>query len=297
MQINHKKAWYNILGIILLYIFLYALYATVVMASPMFILRSGYVTIGIFYKYILIYVIFSLAISMLPKKYKTKVHISLLLAPIIFLTSLACFVNFQELYPLVFPVVTILFILPLVAFLVQPQKKTWVHITNLALITAYSFFVYPQAVVERNLQSFDIAKQNLPQMSFLTVDGKSITLPTETTGILDFMFINCRPCIAKLPALITLVQEKIAVYVIVNGNIDSFDYFVKFYNSVKDTSTGIQFLYDVDGKVSKSLAIKAYPTEFILQHGHIIYKDLGFADDAIPQYLQRRKEILVHKTR
>jgi len=295
MQINHKKTWYNIIGIILLYIFLYALYATVVIASPMFILRSGYVTIGIFYKYILIYVIFSLSINLLPKKYKTKLHISLLLAPILFLTCLACYVNFQELYPLVFPTVTILFILSLVAFLIKPQKKRWIHITNLTLIIAYSFFVYPKTVVERQLQKFNIAQENLPKMSFLTAEGNSTTLPTETTGILDFMFINCFPCIAKLPALTTLAQDKIAVYVIVNGNIDSFESFKKFYNTIKVKYAGLHFLYDEDGRVSKRLAIKAYPTEFILMKGNIVYKDLGFADDAIPQYLKRRKEILSNK--
>ncbi|WP_312188837.1 hypothetical protein [Sphingobacterium sp.] len=218
-----------------------------------------------------------------------------LLAPILIFTIYGLWINVKDLFPFIFPTITLLFTLCILEYLFTGTKRRVLFSFNIILILFFSFVIYPSLTAKKNIEHLSIPFEDIKSFNMLTPDGVSISLSNDKMILLDFMFLECKPCILKLNYLQTLKDLPISINIIVDGQIDKFEDFKKYYYENKEMLSGFTFLYDIEGRLSRKMKINTYPTELIIKNKNIILKDVGLPSDAKTNYFDIRKKILTDK--
>lgn len=270
-------------------IIIYIIYFCLSFIVPTFFLRSGFFEIHIVLKYLLIYIAYYSLIYFYFKVFKRSFKSFIwCILPIVVNTGLGFYVNFKDLFPIVFPASGIIFMF---AFLqIFTARKCFLNFLNLSIIVLFSFFVYPKIVNRMGLYVENTNIKDYNFYSFLSHDSVEVNLEFHENYLLDFMFINCRPCVDKLEYLNKLAIDK-KVFVIVNGDIDSYNSFKMFYNKNHDILSNLYFYYDPKGKFTQQFNIKIYPTELIIRNKSIIIRSEGFMQTSISEYINSRKKL------
>lgn len=289
METSTRKNNIQIMGKILCYI-IHFFYVIII---PMFILRSGYIDIDIRYKYILIYSLFLLDLYLTNLILPIKRNSFIIILPILFLTTVGLYVNFEDLVPYVFPVTTILFLLAIIIYFIPRKKIMTMIIASATAIAIYSFGVYPKLISQKELIKTNISLRNFKLYHFLSTGKDSINIRVDKPILIDFMFTTCKPCIEKLNYLQAVKHLDASIYVIVNGSIDSFASFQKFYNTYNKDLQGINFVFDPNGRFTKQFNIESYPTEVLIRNKKLIAREKGVPEGALKEYVQIRKQLLI----
>ncbi|RAJ76820.1 thiol-disulfide isomerase/thioredoxin [Chitinophaga dinghuensis] len=132
-----------------------------------------------------------------------------------------------------------------------------------------------------NLEKSDISTL-MYQAEFLNIDSLPVSIPKsylkDKNLLIDFWYIKCSPCLRKMVPL-AAVKMRIGktgtgeVILINDGSIDSFSTFKK---AVSGLPKNLQYLYDVNGKLTKSVNVTGYPYEIVLHRGEVVRKLVGF---------------------
>lgn len=276
----------------ILLFFLYLLYSSIIVSIPMLILRSGYFEIGMRFRYIFIYFVFFILLFLVNKIVSVRRSFWYLLAPILIFTIYGLWINAKDLFPFIFPAITLLFTLCILEYLFTGTKRRILFSFNIILILFFSFVIYPSLTAKKNIEYLSLPFEDIKSFNMLTPDGASISLYNDKMILMDFMFLECKPCILKLNYLQTLKNLPISINIIVDGQIDKFEDFKKYYYENKEMLSGFTFLYDIEGRLSRKMKINTYPTELIIKNKNIILKDVGVPSDAKTDYFDIRKKIL-----
>ncbi len=276
----------------ILLFFLYLLYSSIIVSIPMLILRSGYFEIGMRFRYIFIYFVFIILLFLVNRIVSVRRSFWYLLAPILIFTIYGLWINAKDLFPFIFPAITLLFTLCILEYLFTGTKRRILFSFNIILILFFSFVIYPSLTAKKNIEYLSLPFEDIKSFNMLTPDGGSISLSNDKMILLDFMFLECKPCILKLNYLQTLKNLPISINIIVDGQIDKFEDFKKYYYENKEMLSGFTFLYDIEGRLSRKMKINTYPTELIIKNKNIILKDVGVPSDAKTDYFDIRKKIL-----
>ena len=276
----------------ILLFFLYLLYSSIIVSIPMLILRSGYFEIGMRFRYIFIYFVFIILLFLVNRIVSVRRSFWYLLAPILIFTIYGLWINAKDLFPFIFPAITLLFTLCILEYLFTGTKRRILFSFNIILILFFSFVIYPSLTAKKNIEYLSLPFEDIKSFNMLTPDGGSISLSNDKMILLDFMFLECKPCILKLNYLQTLKNLPISINIIVDGQIDKFEDFKKYYYENKEMLSGFTLLYDIEGRLSRKMKINTYPTELIIKNKNIILKDVGVPSDAKTDYFDIRKKIL-----
>jgi len=110
----------------------------------------------------------------------------------------------------------------------------------------------------------------LPQLEFQTMDGKKITLQSLAgkVAVLNFWFVECKPCIAEMPALNELVQEykqnpKVIFLALARDDTEQVKKFLE------KTSFAYQVVPGANS-YDEQLGVYAYPTQLVVSADGII---------------------------
>jgi len=167
-------------------------------------------------------------------------------------------------------------------------KKTLSNIYSILIIIVYGAFLHPKIMIAKNLTKINVDLKNYTFYPLLKSDSTEFIINKKDNSIIDFMFIDCAPCIEKLPYLQEVSKNR-PVHVIVNGSIDKFEYFKEFYNKEYNGKYEPNLVYDVEGRFTKQFNIKSYPTELIINDGKIVGKEIGVPTYGKESYLNLRK--------
>ena len=162
---------------------------------------------------------------------------------------------------------------------------------NFILIISFEKLLYPIIITDENLIKANTPLDQYVFSPLLKNDSTFFNIDKTDKAVIDFMFINCRPCIEKLDHLHELGKYK-KVYIIVNWKIDSYNDYVKFYTNDKNKLKNTIFLYDTSGIFTEQFGVNLYPSEVILKDNSIIARDEGFPKYAKKEYISIRKELL-----
>ena len=259
----------------------------------MLILRSGYVKIGMRFRYIILYLVFFILLFLVDKIVSVRKNIWYLLSPIFIFTTYGLCVNASDLFPLIFPAITLIFTFCILEYLFTDTKRRILFSFNIVFILFFSCVIYPSFSARKNIEYVSIPFEDFQTFNMLTPTGASISISSDKMILLDFMFLECKPCILKLSYLQTLKDLPISINIIVDGQIDRFEDFKKFYYENQETLAGFTFFYDIEGRLSKTLKIKTYPTELLIKNKNILLRDVGVPSDAKADYFNIRKKILI----
>lgn len=273
----------------------------------MFLLRGGVIPrLEISYYCVYIYHFFLSIFLFNILKNKVGKNIFAILAiflPTTLLTIYGLIVNAEDLYPVIFPTVSIIILYSVVASFFT-HKKLMVGIlistVGILLIFLWNSFFLEKIIFEReNHYSYDGKKFPLVDKYVQDSHGSNKLLSTLVLNkktLLEFMYFNCLPCREKIPVLNKLknqLNERLNILIIVNGAIDDYnDYqnLLKFYSK----SSSLNFYFDPDGNLTKSLKIKAFPTEYIIDEKQFIkLVSVGFSADTKNIYINERKKFIL----
>ena len=181
--------------------------------------------------------------------------------------------------------VNIIYILALLSLIFKKYFKIVTSI-GILLTLVSGYWLFPILNINNNVK-IESSDLNLEKNNFvLNHDSVEVEILNDSV-VLDFMFINCKPCITKLPYLDKLA-EKLKVYVIVDGNIDSFHNYKDFNSKISKKYSNIKFFYDLNGRISTKLEIKSYPHEIMIRNNKIILSEEGFTSSSINLYVKNR---------
>jgi len=271
-----------------------------------FICRGGYSSyISVSYFIVLyvatIYTYFYFKLKIALSKY---LQLLLLNIPLIFVTFYSLHAN-RDLYPIAFPAITIVVFIGIIsAFIfIYKSKKTAIFLLafgTIGICIWNSIFLVPIISKQLNRYTESSIRLKFENLFLKNQDGESIKVETligNKPSLLDFMFFDCKPCKKKLPFLNTLageLKEKSNILVIVNGNIDSFEYYKKLCENYAFLENLI-FYYDDKGLFTTRLKVDAYPKEFIIdKQAYIKFTSSGFDPILENSYVNERKKI-IHK--
>jgi|GEM_PF-4458088 len=86
---------------------------------------------------------------------------------------------------------------------------------NFVLIISFEKLLYPIIITDENLIKANTPLDQYVFSPLLKNDSTFFNIDKTDKAVIDFMFINCRPCIEKLDHLHELGKYK-KVYIIVN---------------------------------------------------------------------------------
>jgi hypothetical protein len=122
----------------------------------------------------------------------------------------------------------------------------------------------------------------LQSSGFLDINGAPIIIPQDylknKTVLIDFWYSACSPCLTKMKSLSKL-NDRIEYFpnseilLINDGRIDKFEVFKA---TASRLPKNLKYLYDVNGKFSKSLEVSNYPYELVLRDNSILRSLVGF---------------------
>lgn len=228
------------------------------------------------------------------KKNKWKTYAIIILPAI--LIDATVLVGGQTLIPLRFPFATLFSVSgALLGLLIKERKRMPVII---AAVTTAVFFLCSHFVFIPRITMQMLKRNTLRQsvkdtssffeMTLLDKEGKTLLLK-DTLGrlsLIDFYFVGCPPCEAKIPSMEKVAQEfageNYRTILICNGEASSFSDFQKHLSRKQHKS--FIFLYDPHAAMEKKMGINSFPHEFILHQDKIIAQLKGFNDDAAAQY-------------
>jgi thiol-disulfide isomerase/thioredoxin len=228
------------------------------------------------------------------KKNKWETYAIIILPAI--LIDATVLVGGQTLIPLRFPFATLFSVSgALLGLLITERKRMPVIIMAVAAAVFFlcSHFVFIPRITMQMLKRNTLRQSvkdisSFFEMTLVDKEGKKLLLK-DTLGrlsLIDFYFVGCPPCEAKIPSMEKIAEEFAAdnyrTILICNGEASSFSDFQK-HLSRKQSKLFI-FLYDPQAAMEKKMGINSFPHEFILHQGKIIAQLKGFNDEAAAQY-------------
>ncbi len=290
-MINYKP----ILSSILLYSFGYFL---IILSNATFVLQSAILSI------LIISTLYSL-IGFLWGKKDRYIFIPLALHFLIvfILTSKS-----DETISSMFLKIGILFLTPILCFWIakflKEKKNSYLYLILFLLIVNI-----PTALICSN-QSFEKSKYQITtnnniDSTYILVENNFINFKDSTfsrlaltnkTVVLDFWFVNCKPCRELMPYFVSLSESykqdtNIVFLSINNGEIDKYAKANKFLEDQNVDKS--HFGYDRNGNISKFFQVNKYPELIIInKNGKISYSRGGFNSDEIFVFSKKMHEII-----
>lgn len=217
----------------------------------------------------------------------------------IFFDAYGLFYN-RDLFPVIVPISTIIKIIGFyLGYNVLKRTKVF-YIVLIGSIPAllYVGLVYiPTIEYEEQNNDFKPLLKQVNYSILKTQNGDTIDQRSfrGKVVLLDFYFMNCKPCREKFPALEKLKSafnnrndvEIIGVYCDVDHSIEELPAFLEMHKITMKT------YIDKDLSLCKELGIKSYPVEFILnKNGEIVSTYWGFLMSASDKYIEERIELI-----
>jgi cytochrome oxidase Cu insertion factor (SCO1/SenC/PrrC family) len=206
----------------------------------------------------------------------------------------------QHLFPIITPISTLskVFGFYLGFNILKRTKAFYIVLITLIPVLLYISLIYiPQIEYNEQKNEFDPKLKQVNFSSLRTQNGDTIN-SCNLKGkvvLLDFFFINCRPCLQKFPTLEKLKSafknrddvEIIGVYCDVDHSMEKLPAFLE-KNKITMTT-----LYDKDLESCKKLGINSYPVEIILNRkGEIVSTYWGFSLTSSEKYLDERIKLI-----
>lgn len=273
---------------------IYALHNYLVMSRISDIRIGGLFSFGIYF-------LSGLVLSLIKKRSETLTNliVSLFILEAIFWDSTAGYVNHLN-FPVIFPVNTLV---KIIGFYLgfNVLKRTWIFYIGLLIsipILLYINMIFiPNTEYKKQADIF-IPKQKHVNYSLLqTQSGDTIdrSFFKGKVVLLDFYFMNCRPCREKFPTLEKLKStfsnrndvEIIGVYCDVDQTLDKLPTFLEHYKITLPT------YIDKDLELRKELGITSMPVDIVLnKKGEIVSTYWGFQMGASDKYFDERVKLI-----
>lgn len=129
--------------------------------------------------------------------------------------------------------------------------------------------------LERERKIFIGAK--FPKIAVVNMKGEknnSLTFVKKFT-LIDFWYSNCMPCIAQFEDLKKINEKYSSQFEVVGISTDKLTRRQDWLNAIKTNGLTWKQYWDLDGKEATSLAINAFPTNFLVNsEGKIIKKNI-----------------------
>jgi len=256
--------------------------------------RMNFISFGIYF-------LSGIVLSLIKNKSKTlsNLIVYLFLIEAIFWDLFGAYVN-HLLIPVIFPVNTLIKIIGFyLGFKVLERTKAF----YIGLLISIPILLYLNMVfipkIEYNDQA-DIFVPELKQVNYSllrTQSGNTIE-QSQFNGkvvLLDFYFMNCRPCREKFPTLEKLKSafsnrndvEIIGVYCDVDHSMNELPAFLAKYKVT------IKTYIDKDLKLRKELGITSMPVDIVLnKKGEIVSTYWGFQMGASDKYFDERVKLI-----
>jgi peroxiredoxin len=151
---------------------------------------------------------------------------------------------------------------------------------------------YPAKILStRLIESGKLAVgKPFPHMNLLDRHGKAtkgLSFNKNKYTLVDFWYTNCSPCRAQFPSFKeTYKKYHPNGFELIGISTDTERYSTELPKVIKELDLNWMHFWDLEGKETKLLSIKAFPTNFLLnQQGTIIEKNISPAELAI--FLQK----------
>jgi len=247
--------------------------------------RSG--VVSHLYMYPILYVGYYAALFGMNKKYEVRKHLVLYSIPICLLSGIGLYINFQDLFPQIFPMITFVFAISLFSVLYNSKLLLGLIFFLLVLI---NLTLYPTYIAGKYITS--INKPFLyADYEFLNTQGRPVRIEDKFI-LMDFMFLECKPCWQKIAYMKDANFKNLKIYIIINGKINSKDQFYSFFKDKNDFS----YLYDRSGELSEKMGVKSFPTEYLIYNNTILFSDNGFIPNTKQQYIKYRQDLISNIT-
>lgn len=163
---------------------------------------------------------------------------------------------------------------------------------NLGVFAIFYLFVFPQMDVVAANQSLYINQQYLLDNTIVTdKKGKKLEFEKGEISVLNFTFINCRPCRAKSASYDQLKNhfrkdKSVKFYTI--HEVEGYESFKEYYAKVSNA------YHDQDGLLADKLNCNdGFPTELVIDKKGIIRNQFdGFNDRMANDYLKNRISLI-----
>lgn len=151
---------------------------------------------------------------------------------------------------------------------------------------------YPAKVLRtRLIESGKLAVgKQFPYMNLLDRHGnatKGLSFNKNKYTLVDFWYTNCSPCRAQFPSFReTYMKYHPNGFELIGISTDTEKYRTELPKVIKELDLNWMHFWDLEGKETELLSIKAFPTNFLLnQQGTIIEKNISPAELAV--FLQK----------
>jgi thiol-disulfide isomerase/thioredoxin len=115
-----------------------------------------------------------------------------------------------------------------------------------------------------------------PHMDLLTINGSpspGINFSKSKYTLVDFWYTNCKPCLAAFPSLVKIYDTYQAKgFEIACIATDALKYGKDLPIVIKKHNLNWLQFWDLNGKQSADLSIKAFPTNFLLDANGLLFK-------------------------
>jgi len=248
-----------------------------------------------------IYFLSGLVLSLIKNRSKTlsSLIVFLFLIEAILLDSMGSYVNHLN-FPAIFPVNTLLKIIGFyLGFKVLERTRAFYIVLLISIpILLYINLVFIPKIEYKDQADIFVPKLKQVNYSLLRTQSGDTIEQNQFNGkvvLLDFYFMNCKPCRAKFPTLEKLKSafsnrndvEIIGVYCDVDHSMNELPAFLAKYKVT------IKTYIDKDLKLRKELGITSMPVDLVLnKKGEIVSTYWGFQMGASDKYFDERVKLI-----
>lgn len=130
-----------------------------------------------------------------------------------------------------------------------------------------------------------------PVYNLKTIEGQLVDLhlPAEKTILIDFWFSRCKPCLDLFPKMKSIYESfKSSNFEIISIATDKTSDIPILKKRINDFSLNWINILDENGQESKKDNINTFPTNFLIENGLIIKKNITL--EQLEKYLQNKAE-------
>lgn len=232
----------------------------------------------------------------------------LFLIPVLLLNVIALVLNpknFPTLSPIIFILAVLAFTLGQIVIRKDIRKNhpfLFFSFTSIALFTFFfiPFYYTPNLLFNKNELKISGRSNVFASLAFINLDETPYQMNSliGKTVLIDNWYLNCYPCLLKLPSLQSLsdkllLDTSIKIITVINGKIDSLESVKEFLK--KHPELKIPVLYDRFNTLGNTIKIDGYPIELIIgKDGYIKERYDGFDKDQRLVYINNTFKKLVN---